>query len=83
MNKPYSMIIDEFKQKIIDDINKSGLHISVVDMIFQQIAEQINLSAKQVAEQEKQIFADSQKKESEKESEKKTKDKSNNEKEGN
>jgi hypothetical protein len=74
MNKPYSMIIEEFNQKIIDDINNSGLHISVIDVLFQRIAEKVSLSAQQVAEQEKLAFAENQK-ESEKEL--------NNEKEGN
>jgi len=62
MNKPYSMIIEEFKQKLVEDINSSGLHISVIEMILQQIFEQVSLTAKNVTEQEKQEFVQNQEK---------------------
>ena len=37
MNKPFSLIINETKQELVDVINQSGLHPSIIEMIIKDI----------------------------------------------
>ncbi|MBQ2396103.1 MAG: hypothetical protein II304_03545 [Bacteroidales bacterium] len=63
MKKPVSMVIEDFKQNIINSINSSGLHISVVDLILGQVYNDIHYTATQVAKKEKDEYSKNEEKE--------------------
>lgn len=46
MNKPFSIICEEFKQELANLINNSGLHISVIELILQNYLNEIDNIAK-------------------------------------
>lgn len=45
---PVSVAIKNFKRDLIDVINHSGLHISVIDMIFREVYSEIKETKMQV-----------------------------------
>lgn len=53
MDKPISLLMDDFKSELINTINKSNLHISLVDLILGQVYSEVNQTAARVAENEK------------------------------
>lgn len=42
MNKPFSLIVQETKQELVNIINNSNLHPSVVEMIVKEIYLEVN-----------------------------------------
>lgn len=42
MNKPFSLIVEETKQELINIINKCNLHPSIVEMIIKEIYLEVN-----------------------------------------
>ena len=62
MNKPFSLIIEETRQNIIDAINKSNLHPSVMEMIVKDIYFEVSrLSAETIKKEEQQFFKEFEK----------------------
>lgn len=60
MNKPFSLIIEETKQNLIDVINKSNLHPSVMEMIIKDIYFEVNrLSTETIKREEQQFLKES------------------------
>lgn len=53
MDKPISILMEDFKSELIKVINESNLHISVVDLILGQVYSEVNQTAARVAENEK------------------------------
>lgn len=53
MDKPISVLMEDFKSELIKVINESNLHISVVDLILGQVYSEVNQTAARVAENEK------------------------------
>lgn len=56
MNKPFSLIIQETKQELIDVINNSNLHPSVVEMIVKDIYLEVNRLNVETTKKEKEQF---------------------------
>lgn len=46
MNKPFSMMCEEFRQELANLINNSGLHISVIELILQNYLNEVDNIAK-------------------------------------
>lgn len=63
MNKPITMVIDEFKNSIVLAINSSHLPMWVVADIIKDFAEQTKDLAKQQAEAERRAYEESIKEE--------------------
>ena len=58
MDKPISVLMEDFKSELIKVINESNLHISVVDLILGQVYSEVNQTAARVAENEKEYIND-------------------------
>ena len=56
MNKPFSLIIQETKQELIDVINNSNLHPSVIEMIVKDIYLEVNRLNAETIKKEKEQF---------------------------
>ena len=60
MKKPFSLMVQETKQELVDVINKSNLHPSVMEMIIKDIyweVNQLNIETlKKEKEQWKRLF---------------------------
>jgi hypothetical protein len=57
MNKPFSLIIEETRQNIIDAINKSNLHPSIMEMIIKDIYLEVSrLNAETIKREEEQFL---------------------------
>ena len=54
--KPLQLVIDEVKQDIVMALNKSGLHISVLDMIMSQICNEVKQQAIIVNDMERSAY---------------------------
>lgn len=54
--KPITIVIEELKKDIVDDINKSQLHPFIVDSIMKDIYNEIHLSYLKQVEFEKQEY---------------------------
>lgn len=54
--KPMSMMIKETNQAIIDIINNSGLHISILNYMMQDIATAVRIQAEQFTMQEEEDY---------------------------
>lgn len=53
MNKPFTMVIKETKNKIINACNESGLSLAVLDLILERVYSEVHsLAEKQAAEEE-------------------------------
>lgn len=56
MNKPMSMVREEFKQDLIDLVNNSGLHLFIVEPILQEILTEVRVTAKNQYELDKKRY---------------------------
>lgn len=56
MNKPFSIIVEETKQKLVDIINQSGLHPSIVEMIVKDIYWEVNRLSIETTTREKEYY---------------------------
>ena len=56
MNKPFSLIIEETKQELIDVINNSNLHPSIMEMIVKDIYLEVNRLNVETIKNEKEQF---------------------------
>lgn len=56
MNKPFSLIIEETKQELIDVINNSNLHPSIMEMIVKDIYLEVNRLNVETTKNEKEQF---------------------------
>lgn len=56
MDKPISLVMEEFKQNMINTINKSGLHVSIIDTLLAQIYNEVHNTALQVAQREQSEY---------------------------
>lgn len=54
--KPTTMIIDEFRKELVDIINKSNLHISIIQMIIRETLTEVSQAVKTQAEYEKNEY---------------------------
>lgn len=53
MDKPLSMLINEFKEKMENTINSSGLPVYIVEMIMKDYCNQLTLLSINMVEKEK------------------------------
>lgn len=56
MNKPFSLIIQETRQELIDVINNSNLHPSIMEMIIKDIYLEVNRLNVETIKNEKEQF---------------------------
>lgn len=56
MNKPFSLIINETKESIINILNNSNLHPTVMEMIVKDIYLEINRLSTSIIEKDKQQY---------------------------
>lgn len=56
MNKPFSLIISETKESIVNILNNSNLHPTVMEMIIKDIYLEINRLSTSIVEKEKQQY---------------------------
>lgn len=63
MNKPFSLIVEETKEELINVINKSNLHPSAMEMILKEIYMEINRLKNETMIREKEQFAEEMRKE--------------------
>lgn len=56
MNKPFSLLVQETKQELINIINKSNLHPSVMEMIIKEIYLEVNRLNIEITKNEKEQF---------------------------
>lgn len=56
MNKPFSIMVQETKQELVDIINKSNLHPSVIEMIVKDIYWEVNRLNIETTKKEKEQF---------------------------
>lgn len=59
MDKPTSMIIDDFKKELVDVINNSRLHPAILEMIVSAIAREVHDFAIKQCEEEKMEYEQS------------------------
>ena len=60
MNKPFSIIIEETKQKLVDVINQSNLHPSIVELIIKDIYFEVNqLNIETIAKEKEHYLQES------------------------
>lgn len=52
MNKPISVVVDEFEQNLIQTINNSGLHISIATLVTEKVLSNMRTTAAQVLQQD-------------------------------
>lgn len=69
MNKPTTLLMEEFKQNMAKLINDSGLPAFVVEYIIKDLYTEISQLAMQVAEQEKAEYVQSLSEENKEDSE--------------
>ena len=65
MEMPLSMVIENLKQNLANEINSAGLHISIVEAILGELYSEVRLKAKEVYDKDKAKFIEENKKESE------------------
>lgn len=53
IQKPVSLIIEEFKDNLATVINESGLHMSLIDMIVKEIYFEVHNQAELISAREK------------------------------
>lgn len=56
MDRPISMIIEETRKSIIDTINKSKLHPSIIELMLNGIHLEATMLSNEVSQQEKEIY---------------------------
>lgn len=56
MEKPITLMIEEFRRDIVTIINNSVLPAFAVDMVLKDISRDVSYNAKALAEQEKQNY---------------------------
>lgn len=59
-NKPISIILDDLKNNIADQINQSGLHPCLVESVLKDLYEEVRMLAARQLEQDKQAWEQSQ-----------------------
>lgn len=59
MEKPMSLIIDEFQKKIVEAVNESRLHPSILDIVMSNMAREIHELAVQQNKQEMALYEQS------------------------
>lgn len=52
IEKPITMVIEETKQKLIDVVNESNLHLFILDSIFKEMYNEIHISYLKQAQME-------------------------------
>lgn len=58
MEKPVSMRIEELRISLINDINSSQLPLFIVESLMKELTQNVIISARQLAEQERQNYSD-------------------------
>lgn len=53
INKPISMVIEDFKEKMAETINTSGLPIVIVDLVMEKFYNEVHNTAIQISNNEK------------------------------
>lgn len=61
MDKPISIVIDETRKSIVDIINKSKLHPSIIEIILKGIYLETNILSNEVLQKEKALYYDGNK----------------------
>lgn len=56
MEKPISIVIDETRKSIVDIINKSKLHPSIVEIMLKGIYLEATMLSNEVSQREKEIY---------------------------
>ena len=56
MEKPISIVIDETRKSIVDIINKSKLHPSIVELMLKGIYLEATMLSNEVSQREKEIY---------------------------
>ena len=52
MDKPITVKIEELKQKLVADVNNSGLHLYIVDSVFKELYNEIHVTLANLTKQE-------------------------------
>lgn len=55
-NKPVSIILDEFRNDIANIVNNSGLHPCIIEPVFKDLYNEINILAKKQLELDKEQY---------------------------
>lgn len=63
MEKPISMVIEETKTSIINIINKSQLHPSIIELMLKEIYLEANIFSNEILQNERKQFIDGMTKE--------------------
>lgn len=58
MEKPVSMRIEELRISLINDINSSQLPLFIVEPLMKELTQNVIISARHLAEQERQNYSD-------------------------
>lgn len=60
MEKPISMIIEETRDSIVDTINQSKLHPSIIELMLKGICLETTMFSNEVSQKEKLLYFNSQ-----------------------
>lgn len=58
MNKPITLIRDEFINNIVNLCNESGLPFFVVEDVLKDLIQEIHMAAKQQLAEDKKVYSD-------------------------
>lgn len=61
MEKPISMTIEETRNLIIDIINRSKLHPSIIELMLKGIYLEANILSNEILQRERELYFDGQK----------------------
>ena len=56
MNKPITLIYEEFRRNLTDLINKSGLPAFIIENVLASYIREVNISAKKQYEADKSVY---------------------------
>lgn len=56
MDKPFAILIKEFKDNLVSTINTSGLHISTIEPILKNIYNDVAIQSARTYEHEKELY---------------------------
>lgn len=59
MNKPMSVALREFKEKIVEDVNSSGLPLFAIEPILKDLLSVVQMESERVYQMEKKAYEES------------------------
>lgn len=59
MNKPMSVALREFKEKIVEDVNNSGLPLFAIEPILKDLLSVVQMESERVYQMEKKAYEES------------------------